>query len=97
MPIHRAHGPPLLLLVSNPFYPSTILGLIRYLRPMELDRVPRGTGSMLNRLPLLLAADEGGLVIVRLDKGLDPMSVVLSSSGDSRSWSSSVTTDSLFS
>ena len=55
---------------------------IFYLYPRELDRAPLGMGSMLNRLPLLLAADDGGLVTVRLDKGLEPRSIDLSSSGD---------------
>ena len=48
----------------------------------ELDLMPRGTGNMLTRFPRL-PTEDGGLVIVRLDNGLDPSSVDLSSSGDS--------------
>jgi len=48
----------------------------------ELDRMPLGTGSMLTLFPRL-PTDDGGLVIVRLDSGLDPSSVDLSSTGDS--------------
>lgn len=48
----------------------------------ELDLMPLGTGSMLILFPRL-PTEDGGLVIVRLDNGLDPSSVDLSSSGDS--------------
>lgn len=98
MPIFRACGPALLLPVSNAF--SQCSDIVFYLYPIELDRAPRGTGSMLSRLPLLLAADDGGRVTVRLDRGLDPISVdlsSLSSSVDSRSWSSPAATNSLYS
>ena len=52
----------------------------------ELDLVPRGTGSMLILFPLL-PIDEDGLVTVRLESGLEPNSVDLSSSGSSMSCS----------
>lgn len=93
---HRASGPAALLTVSNPSSPSSYQNQF-YLNPIELDRPPLGTGSMLSRLPLLLAADEGGLVTVRRESGLDPISVVLSSSKDSGSCSSSVAVESRFS
>lgn len=56
--------------------------IIHFEEASELDRRPLGTGSMLILFPRLLTED-GGLVIVRFDSGLDPSSVDLSSSGDS--------------
>lgn len=84
MQTHRASGPAVLLSIPNSSSPIRAKPA-SYLNPRELDRPALGTGSMLSRLPLLLAVDEGGLVTVRLESGLDPMSVDLSSSGDSGS------------
>lgn len=75
---------PVFLLVTN-----ASEHVVHYLRLKELDRVPRGTGSMLTRLPLALDADEGGLVMVFRERGLEASSVDLSSSGESASGSSS--------